>query len=158
VVGLKPTYGRVSISGVIPLSQSLDHVGPMARTVNDTALMLEIIAGYDPQDKASIDVPVPNYTATIAAATSSLRLGIPRAYFYEALDPEIHTATEAALSVLKTLTHTQQDIASLATNDTYGSIMDPYLTIFRTEPYAYHKEYVSKSPELYHPQTLKRIE
>src|SRR5262249_32761924 len=100
VVGLKPTYGRVSISGAIPLSQSLDHVGPMARTVNDTALMLEIIAGYDPQDKASIDVPVPNYTATIAAATSSLRLGIPRAYFYEALDPEIHTATEAALSVL----------------------------------------------------------
>jgi aspartyl-tRNA(Asn)/glutamyl-tRNA(Gln) amidotransferase subunit A len=158
LVGLKPSYGRVSTSGVIPLSWSLDHLGPITRTVNDAALMLQVIAGYDAQDKASIDVPVPNYTATIAAATSSLRLGIPRAYFYEALHPEVRAATEAALSVLKTFTHTQHDIASLATNDSYASIMDPCVTILRAEAYAYHKEYVSKSPELYHPQTLKRIQ
>ena len=158
IVGLKPTYGRVSTSGVIPLSWSLDHVGPMTRTVTDAALMLQAIAGYDAQDVASIDVPVPDYAATIAAATSSLRLGILRAYFYEALHPEIQAAMEAALSVLKTLTRTQGDVAPLATNDTYSSVMDPYVTILRAEAYAYHKEYISNSPELYQAQTLKRIQ
>jgi aspartyl-tRNA(Asn)/glutamyl-tRNA(Gln) amidotransferase subunit A len=158
IVGLKPTYGRVSTSGVIPLSWSLDHVGPMTRTVTDAALMLQVIAGYDAQDVASIDVPVPDYAATIAVATSSLRLGILRAYFYEALHPEIQAAMEAALSVLKTLTRAQRDVAPLATNDTYSSIMDPYVTILRAEAYAYHKEYISKSPELYQVQTLKRIQ
>src|SRR2546430_16177492 len=81
IVGLKPTYGPASTSGVIPLSWSLDHLGPMARSATDAALMLQVIAGYDAQDIASIAVPVPNYAATIVAATSSLRLGIPRAYF-----------------------------------------------------------------------------
>src|SRR5260370_3619032 len=103
IVGLKPTYGRVRTSGVIPLSWSLDHLGPMTRTARDAALMLQVIAGYDPQDTASIDVPIPDYAATIAAATSSLRLGIPRPYFYEALHPEIQPAMEVALSVLKTV-------------------------------------------------------
>ena len=158
LVGLKPTYGRVSTSGVIPLSWSLDHMGPITRSVTDAALMLQVLAGYDARDKASMDVPVPNYTATIAAQTSSLRLGIPRAYFYGALHPEIRAATEAALAILKTFTHSQHDIPSLATNDSYASIMDPYLTILRTEAYAYHREYVAKTPELYHPQTLKRIQ
>src|SRR5439155_2186644 len=125
IVGLKPTYGRVSTFGVIPLSWSLDHVGPMTRTVRDAVLMLNVIAGYDTQDTASVDVPVPNYVATIAAATSSLRLGIPRAYFYEALHPEIQAAMEAALSVLKKLAGTQRDIAPLATNGSYSSVMDP---------------------------------
>jgi len=158
LVGLKPTYGRVGTSGVIPLSWSLDHLGPITRTVTDAALMLQVIAGYDAQDKASIDVPVPNYTATIAALPSSLRLGIPRGYFYEKLHPEIQAATEAALSVLKTLTRSQNDLGSLATDDTYASIIDPYVTVLRAEAYAYHKEYVSRNPELSQPQTLKRIQ
>ena len=157
IVGLKPTYGRVSTFGVIPLAWSLDHLGPITRTATDAALMLQVIAGYDTQDTASVDVPVPNYVATIAAATSSLRLGIPRAYFYEALHPEIQAAMEAALSVLKKLAGTQRDIAPLATNATYSSVMDPYVAILRAEAYAYHKDYVSKSPELYQAQTLKRI-
>src|SRR5205809_2896286 len=69
IVGLKPTYGRVSTSGVIPLAWSLDHLGPITRTAMDAALMLQVIAGYDTEDTASVDVPVPNYVATIAAAT-----------------------------------------------------------------------------------------
>ena len=157
IVGLKPTYGGVSTSGVIPLSWSLDHLGPMARSATDAALMLQVIAGYDAQDLASIDVRVPDYAATIMAATSSLRIGIPRAYFYDALHPEIQAAMEAALSVLKKLTGTQRDIAPLATNGSYSSVMDPYVAILRAEAYAYHKDYVSKSPELYQAQTLKRI-
>src|SRR5438552_3974514 len=85
IVGLKPTYGRVSTFGVIPLAWSLDHLGPITRTATDAALIVQVIAGYDAQDVASIDIPVPDYAATIAAATSSLRLGILRAYFYEAV-------------------------------------------------------------------------
>jgi len=158
IVGLKPTYGRVSTRGVIPLSWSLDHLGPMTRTVQDAALMLQVIAGYDAQDTTSIDVPVPDYAATIAATTSSLRLGILRAYFCDALHPEIQAAIEAGLSVLKKLTGTQRDIAPLASDSSYSSVMDPYVTILRAEAHAYHKEYVSKSPELYDAQTLKRIQ
>jgi aspartyl-tRNA(Asn)/glutamyl-tRNA(Gln) amidotransferase subunit A len=158
IVGIKPTYGRVSAHGVIPLSWSLDHLGPMTRTVKDAALMLQVIAGYDAQDSASSNVPVPDYSATITGATSSLRLGILRDYFYEGVHPEIQAAIEAALLGLKKVTHDQNDIPSLAANDTYNSIMDPYGTVLRAEAYAYHKDYVAKSPELYQPQTLKRIQ
>jgi aspartyl-tRNA(Asn)/glutamyl-tRNA(Gln) amidotransferase subunit A len=157
VVGLKPTYGRVSTWGVIPLSWSLDHLGPITRTAMDAALMLQVIAGYDPQDTTSINVPVPDYAATIAASTSSLRLGIPRAYFYEGLHPEIQTATEAALSVLKTITAAQHDIPPLATDATYSSWMDPYGAILAAEAYTYHKDYIARNPALYQPPTLKRL-
>jgi aspartyl-tRNA(Asn)/glutamyl-tRNA(Gln) amidotransferase subunit A len=157
IVGLKPTYGRVSTSGVIPLSWSLDHLGPMTRTAMDAALMLQVIAGYDPQDAASIDAPSPDYGATIGDATSSLRLGVPRAYFYEALHPEIQAAMEVALSVLKTIAGTQRDLAPLSTDGTYSSVLDPTMTILTAEAYAYHREYVSKSPELYQEATVKRI-
>jgi aspartyl-tRNA(Asn)/glutamyl-tRNA(Gln) amidotransferase subunit A len=157
IVGLKPTYGRVSTSGVIPLSWSLDHVGPMTRTVTDAVLVLRVIAGYDSQDSASTNAPVPDYAATIAAPTSSLRVGIPRAYFYDQLHPEIEAAMEAALTVLKALSASQQDVAPLATDGSYSFWSDPYGVVFRAEAYAYHKEHLERSPELYQPATLKRL-
>ncbi len=98
IVGLKPTYGRVSTAGVVPLSWSLDHVGPMTRTVKDAALVLEIIAGYDKEDPTSLDLPVPGYATGLAASTSSLRLGIPREFFYDELHSEIEAAMEQALA------------------------------------------------------------
>jgi aspartyl-tRNA(Asn)/glutamyl-tRNA(Gln) amidotransferase subunit A len=156
IVGLKPTYGRVSTRGVIPLAWSLDHVGPMARTVKDVTLMLQVIAGYDAGDTNSADLPVPDFVGSIARGTSALRLGIPRAYFYEGLHPEIEAAMGAALSVLKNLTASQHDIALLAAND-HPSVMDVYGTVFTAEAYAYHREYISKTPELYQPETLNRI-
>ncbi len=119
--------------------------------------MLQIIAGYDRQDAASIDAPVPDYTATMSASTTSLRLGIPRAYFYEELHSEIQAVMEAALSVLKTMTTSQQDVAPLATDATYSSWMDNYNPILVAEAYAYHKDYIEKSPDLYQPATLKRL-
>jgi aspartyl-tRNA(Asn)/glutamyl-tRNA(Gln) amidotransferase subunit A len=157
IVGLKPTFGRVSTRGVIPLAWSLDHVGPMTRTVKDTALILQAIAGYDADDTNSTDLPVPDYIGSIAAGTASLQLGIPRAYFYEGLHPEIEAAMGAALSVLKKLTASQRDIALKAINEAHPAIMDAYVTVLRAEAYAYHQEYVSKTPELYQPETLRRI-
>ena len=157
VVGLKPTYGRVSTSGVIPLSWSLDHLGPITRTSLDAALMLQVIAGYDPHDTGTIDAPVPNYTSTVTRSTSSLRLGIPRAYFYEELDPEIQATTEAALSVLKRITASLQDMPPLASDASYSSWMDSYVAIISAEAYAYHKGSIASSPELYQAPTLRRL-
>ena len=157
IVGLKPTYGRVSTSGVVPLSWSLDHVGPMTRTVKDAALMLQVIAGYDRNDLASVDSPVPDFVANISDSTKSMRLGIPRAFFWEKLDPEIGAAMEAALVVLKKLTASVRTISPLATDDSYKSWTEPYGAVFTAEAYAFHKDYLEKSPELYQPATLKRL-
>jgi len=157
IVGLKPTYGCVSTSGAIPLSWSLDHLGPMTRTVTDAALVLQAIAGYDPQDPGSTDAAVPDYAAGIEGATSELRLGIPRDYFYENLHPDIQAAMQAALEVLKKLTRSQHEVAPLAADASYGSVMDPYVAILSAEAYEFHKDYVARSPELYQAATLKRI-
>jgi len=146
-VGLKPTYGRVSTRGVIPLSWLYDHVGPMTRSVADAAAMLQVLAGYDPEDANSADAPVPDYTAALRQ-NSLLRIGVPRAYFYEGLHPDIESAMNAALTVIGKLASSVRDIEMPASNDT---------TILRAEAYAYHAENVKKSPELYQPETLKRI-
>jgi aspartyl-tRNA(Asn)/glutamyl-tRNA(Gln) amidotransferase subunit A len=157
IVGLKPTYGRVSTSGAIPLSWSLDHIGPMTRTVSDAALVLQVIAGYDSQDPGSVDLPVPECVADIAASTSGLRLGILRDYFYESLSPDIEAAMQNALSVLKSLTRSVHEVAPLATDATYASVMNPYVAVLSAEAYEFHKEYIAKSPELYQAPTLKRL-
>src|SRR5271154_2112571 len=92
-VGIKPTYGRVSARGVIPLSWSLDHIGPLAATAGDAAVVLQAIAGYDPLDVCSADVPVSDYVSGLwddaGDAAKTLRVGIPRAHFYDELDEEV---------------------------------------------------------------------
>jgi aspartyl-tRNA(Asn)/glutamyl-tRNA(Gln) amidotransferase subunit A len=153
IVGLKPTYGRVSTRGVIPLAWSLDHVGPMTRTAKDAALMLQVIAGYDPEDTSSTDLPLQDYAAGLDAETSSLRIGIPRVHFYEGLNPEIEAALGTALSVLGKLTSSQHDLEIPAAND----MVLTALLIQKAEAYAYHREYTAKTPELYQAETLKRI-
>jgi aspartyl-tRNA(Asn)/glutamyl-tRNA(Gln) amidotransferase subunit A len=96
VVGLKPTYGRVSIRGIVPLSPSIDHAGPLARTVADAAILVQAVAGYDPEDTTTVDVPVPDYSKALDARRISVRLGVPRTLFYENLDPEIEQAVNQA--------------------------------------------------------------
>jgi aspartyl-tRNA(Asn)/glutamyl-tRNA(Gln) amidotransferase subunit A len=147
----------VSTRGVIPLSWYLDHLGPMTRTVEDAALMLQAIAGYDPLSAGSLDAPVPDFSAKLTAGAASLRLGVPRAYFFDDVHPEIGAAVESALSVLKKLTASQRDVAPLATNASYASLLDPTRVVLIAEAYAYHQEFVAKTPELYQPETLKRI-
>ena len=157
IVGLKPTHGRVSARGVIPLSWSLDHVGPMTRTVSDAALVLQAIAGYDPQDPASIPDPVPDYAADLEAGTATLRLGMPRDYFYESLHPDIEAAMEAALAVLDRLTRSRRDVPPLAPDADYASMMEAYVAVFSAEACEFHRDHVAQSPELYQRATLQRL-
>lgn len=105
IVGLKPTYGLVSRRGVLPLSWTLDHAGPMARTVEDCAILLQAIAGHDPLDDGSADAPIPDYRAALAEPVAGLRIGVPRAYLAStsALSAEVLTAFDAALATLEGL-------------------------------------------------------
>jgi aspartyl-tRNA(Asn)/glutamyl-tRNA(Gln) amidotransferase subunit A len=153
IVGLKPTYGLVSIRGVIPLSWSLDHVGPMARTVADTALLLQAIAGYDAQETTSEEIKIPDYTQGLGTKVSSLRIGVPREFFLTNLDPEIEAAMREALSVLGKLTAGIRDVPLAA--DKMETLRD---VVRAAEAYAYHREFVTRTPELYQPLTLKRIQ
>ena len=101
VVGLKPTYGRVSRYGMIAFASSLDQAGPLARSVADAAALLGIIAGHDPRDSTSVDVPVPDYLAAVGKPVKGMRIGLPREYFEgEGLDPAVKTAVERALKSL----------------------------------------------------------
>src|SRR5690349_9326584 len=103
VVGLMPTYGRVSRYGLIAFASSLDHVGPLTNTVKDAALVLRTIAGRDPMDSTSADVPVPNYVAELDKPVRGLKLGVAKEYFGEGLDAEVRQAVEAAIEKLKEL-------------------------------------------------------
>jgi aspartyl-tRNA(Asn)/glutamyl-tRNA(Gln) amidotransferase subunit A len=109
IVGLKPTYGLVSIRGIIPLVYSLDHCGPMAKTVEDAAMMLNHMTGYDKKDVASVQHLQEDYVASMRQPVSTVRLGIPRAPFFDLLDDETAQHVEAAIVVLKGLTASTRD-------------------------------------------------
>jgi aspartyl-tRNA(Asn)/glutamyl-tRNA(Gln) amidotransferase subunit A len=103
IAGLKPTYGRISRYGVYPLCWSLDHPGPMARSVADLALAMNILAGHDPRDPATPQVPVPNYTRALVKDLEGIRLGVPDRYYFDRLDEEVHAAVKKAIRDLKGL-------------------------------------------------------
>jgi aspartyl-tRNA(Asn)/glutamyl-tRNA(Gln) amidotransferase subunit A len=148
IVGLKPTYGRVSTRGVIPLSWSLDHVGPLARTVSDAAVLLQAMAAHDARDANSVDAPVPDYLAALREGLKPLKIGIPRKFFYEELDREVASAVEQAI-----------DVVSALGNDLFETVIEVPTdrTLQTAEAYAYHAKFVSRSPELYQAETLRRI-
>ena len=103
LTGLKPSYGRVSRYGMIAFASSLDQGGPIARTAEDAALLLNAMAGFDPRDSTSLDRPVPDYTATLANDIRGLRIGLPREYFGEGLSAEVARTVEAAVAEFKKL-------------------------------------------------------
>ena len=103
VVGLMPTYGRVSRYGLIAFASSLDHVGPLTKTVKDAAIMLGVIAGRDPMDSTSADLPIPDYMAELDMPVRGLRIGVAKEYFTEGLDGEVRSAIEAAIQKLAEL-------------------------------------------------------
>jgi aspartyl-tRNA(Asn)/glutamyl-tRNA(Gln) amidotransferase subunit A len=147
ITGLKPTYGLVSTRGVIPLSWSLDHVGPMARSAADAALVLQAIAAYDPQDVGSQKFPPVYYPSAIEEETSSLRLGVARG-FWDDVDAEITAAVDTAVTALAKITAGVQHI-ELST--------DTDRTLVRCEAYAYHQKYLPQHERDYDPETLRRI-
>jgi aspartyl-tRNA(Asn)/glutamyl-tRNA(Gln) amidotransferase subunit A len=119
IVGLKPTYGLVSIRGIIPRTYSLDHCGPMTKTVEDCALLLQGMVGYDKFDVASVEHLAEDYVTACKQPVSGLRVGIPRAPFYDHLDPEIASAMEEAITVLGKLTKGTKEI-HLPSEGTYS--------------------------------------
>jgi aspartyl-tRNA(Asn)/glutamyl-tRNA(Gln) amidotransferase subunit A len=147
ITGLKPSYGLVSVRGIVPLSWSLDHAGPMTRTVKDAALMLQAIAHYDPHDIYCQKFPPVFYPSALEEKCSLLRLGIPPEFWVD-LDEEVATATRAALASLKAMTAGTQDI-SLSTADDN--------TVFLCESFTYHQKYLPAHEEEYDPETLRRI-
>ena len=150
IVGFKPTYGRVSTRGVIPMAWTLDHVGPMCKTVEDASLLLAAIAGYDALDPASVDVPIADYSRAIRQETSKLRVGVARTPFFDNLDPEVGKAIETALGVLRRLTAGVVDVQVPPA----GNIAE----LWSAEIYAFHTPWITKTPELYQPATRNLIQ
>ncbi|HSL48149.1 MAG TPA: Asp-tRNA(Asn)/Glu-tRNA(Gln) amidotransferase subunit GatA [Candidatus Deferrimicrobiaceae bacterium] len=103
VLGMKPTYGRVSRYGLIAFASSLDQVGPFAKDVEDAALILEVIAGADPMDSTAVDVPVPDYRAALGRGIEGVRVGVPAEYFIDGMDPEVERAVREAITTLEKL-------------------------------------------------------
>ena len=147
-VGLKPTYGRVSSRGVIPLSSSLDHVGPLTRSVTDAAIVLQAIAGFDAADITSAEISVSDYPSAIREGAKGLRVGVPRRYFFDDLDPEVGSALEHAISGIQTMVAQVREVRLDVPTDR---------TLQMAESYAYHAKSAASAPELYQPETLRRI-
>jgi len=146
IVGLKPTYGRVSTRGVFPLSWSLDHVGPICRSVADTALILEAIAGYDRSDFTSIDYPTEKY-AEFLGVNRRLRIGVARQLFFDGLDSETGIAIENAIKV----------IGEMSTDVVEIELPDVPTTVQAPEVFAIHQKYFDSSPELYRKWMRERL-
>ncbi len=150
VVGFKTSYGRVSTRGVIPSAYSMDTIGPIARSVEDAAALLQVMAGYDPRDAITLDEPVPDYMKALHAPISNLRIGVPREYFFEELDPDVASAVEAAIRHLERRVREVRDVVlprlHVAENGSYD-----------VELYHYQKPFFDKNPELYHPWSQRQM-
>ncbi len=103
IVGLKPTYGRISRYGLVAFASSLDQIGPMTKDVTDCALLLSVVSGHDPADSTSVPVPVDDYTAVLADDLSGMKVGVPNEYFGEGLDPEVRSAVEQAIERIESV-------------------------------------------------------
>ena len=155
IVGLKPTYGRVSRHGVVPLGTSLDHVGPLTRTVEDCAIVLQAIAGYDPADRGSLDEPVADYRAELETGVRGLVIGVERAhFFYEGLTEDVRRAVEAVLETLRTLG------ARIVEVELPELIQSPevLMTIVGAEASAFHRRRLRERPGDYDLTTRRALE
>jgi len=146
IVGFKPTCGLVSAQGIVPLSQSLDHVGPMTRTVEDAALFLQAMTSEG----------VPDYATALHGEIGSLRIGIPQFYFHDSLNAEVEASVLSAQAILEGIVKGKpfsfdSPAFDFAAINTLGNVLT------KAEAFAYHREYLAATPSLYQPETLRRI-
>ncbi len=154
VTGLKPTYGRVSLRGVIPLSWSNDHAGPIAQTAEDCALLLNAIAGYDPADPVTVNVPVPDYTATLNDSLRGLRFAAPRGYFAEQVSDDATRAMSEVVRVLKDLGAVQVDKDVPRADEMF----DANRVMLRAEASVYHQQNLERRADEFGVDVLKRLQ
>ncbi len=154
IVGLKQTYGRVSRYGVTTLSWTLDHAGPMTKTVSDAAVMLRIIAGRDPKDPTTVSEPVPDYEAALAPGVEGLRIGVPSSYFFEGASADVDRAVGAAIDLLGTMGArlVEVDLPHAELAGSAGWI------VAMAEASAFHEKRLSETPELFDPLVRERLE
>ena len=145
IIGFKPTYGRVSRLGVIPLAASLDTVGVLARGAWDAGALLQVITGHDRHDLTTVDVPVPDYVEALSSPFSGARVGVVRPYFHDDIDPRVEENFEAFSSRLRQIGCTlgEADLGPVQ------EVSDKWLVIRRAEATAFHKEWLDSAPELY---------
>lgn len=152
--GIKPTYGRVSRYGAMPMSASMDHVGPLARTVRDCARLLGVIAGHDPRDPTTSRRPVPDYEAAIEAGVKGMRLGVATSYFTDGVHPEVERSIAAALDVFRGLGAevVPVDLPDMAAINAYGMVLA------RAESAAIHGNWLRTRPQDYTPLVREWLE
>ncbi len=156
IVGLKPTFGRVSKVGAMTLSDSLDHLGPMTRGVRDAALVLQVLAGYDPDDPCSADVPVPDFSAELKDASriaQGARLAIPRGDFFTETDPEWLAATEQAIAVFEDMGAVTEEVMLPGLQD----LIQLGNLIVVVEAAAYHRQRFQADPDKFGPELTRVI-
>jgi aspartyl-tRNA(Asn)/glutamyl-tRNA(Gln) amidotransferase subunit A len=145
IVGLRPTVGRVSNAGVIPLAWSMDTVGPMTRTVEDCAVMFNAIAGHDPRDSGAAQVPTVDYTTDLTRGVEGLRIGVIPDYFFTHLQPAVDRSVQGALEELRKAGMTVREVAA---QNIHGSI-SAQLIVESCEPSAYHQRWMRERPDDY---------
>jgi aspartyl-tRNA(Asn)/glutamyl-tRNA(Gln) amidotransferase subunit A len=154
VTGLKTTVGRVSRAGAMPLSQSLDTVGPLARTAEDCALLLGLMAGADPEDPTAITGPVPDYVAATRGSLKGLSVGVPTTFYVDDLDPEVARILDEAVATLK---REGANIVKVELPD-QRQLASASQLILAVEAAAFHKRWLIERPQDYGPQVLMRLE
>src|ERR1700754_1864160 len=154
VTGLKTAVGRLSRAGAMPLSQSLDTVGPLARTVEDCALLLGLMAGADPEDPTASTAPVPNYMAAAGASLKGLKIGVPTAFYVDDLDADVAKALDDTVAVLK---REGADIVKVELPD-QRQLSAAAQLVLAVEAAAFHKRWLIERPQDYGPQVLMRLQ
>ncbi len=145
IVGIRPTYGRVSNHGIIPLAWSMDTCGPMTHSVEDCAIMLNVVAGHDPRDANCATEPVPDYTADLKRGVKGLRIGVVPGYFFHHLQPRVHDKVKHALVTLEGL---GAQVFDVNIENIHGNI-SAQLTIESAEPSTYHQQWLRERPDDY---------
>ena len=154
VVGLKPTYGRVSLRGVFPLSWNLDHAGPLTRSVADAALLLQVMAGYDPDDPSCTDVPVDDYLKNIGAGVAGWKVALAVGKFIEASEPEVLGAVHEAAKMFGTLGATIEEVDVEWLRE--AAVANGQIT--QADGAAFHHERLEQNPELFGADVRQRLE